>query len=227
MNSAFGPIFKKLQNPAKLIILITFFIVAAFELLTRFPNTDAGFFGVLGGLFVLIIMVALWALVPTLLLLKQEGIAKKVFPFILFYWLLNEIVSFLSDASFIRSEVDGLYVTSCVFKFLIALAFIAAIVLIVLGMFKKSLDFGYLPYVIAAGTYLFYFILFIMRLVLVSKGIEGAWSEVSLTQFLLEGEPEAGNWKDYFRVIISCLVQPVAMFFATIYFLPPKQADEN
>lgn len=204
MNSLFDPIFKMLQKPAKLVTIVTFYIVAAFMLLVNLPDTDGGFFGVIGGLIIMVIMIALFAIVPTLLLLKKEDVAKKVFPFILFYWLLNEVTEFLSHGRWIRPKVTGLYVTIGIFEFLIALAFIAAIVLIVLGMFKKSLDFGNLPYVIAAGTFLFYFIDFILQLVREAKYVKGDWS-------------------DYIGIVISYLILPVGIFFAVLLFFPRQK----
>ena len=203
MNSIFAPVFKALQKPAKLITIITFYIITAFALLTNLPDTDDGFFGVVGELITLTIMLVLWAIVPTLLLLKKEEAAAKVFPFVLFYWLIDEIITFLSHGLWIRSGIQGLYITVGVFDFLIALILLAAVVLIVLGMLKKTLDFGFLPYVIAACTYLFYLVAFILWLVIRAKA--------------------NAEWSDYFDVIVSYMIQPIGIFFAVLYFFIPKQ----
>ena len=203
MNTFLDSAFQKLQSPAKSIMIGTFYAAALFSLLGSVANFDDGFFSAIGELIMMVILVALWAIVPTLLLLKKEDLAKKVFPFVLFYWLINELSNLFASAGWIKSKVSGLLVTIGIFEFFIALAFIAAIVLIVLGLIKKTDKFTKLSFAIFACTFLLYFVVFILRVIVEAK-YKAAWS-------------------DYLETIVSTLVLPVGVFFAALFFFPPKQ----
>ncbi len=208
MNAKIDSVLKKLQSPAKLIVICTFLTAAGFAFIAAIAGFGNRFFSIIGGLITMVIMVAFWASVPTLILLKKENLAKKVFPFILFYWFLNEMINLLSTTDWIRPNIPGLFVAIGVFEFLIALAFLTAIVFIVLGKVKKIDRFDQLPTLIIAGTFLFFIVVFALRVAVEVK--------------------YKADWGDYLETIVSTLILPVGFFFAVLYFFPPKKvASEN
>ena len=72
MNAKIDSVLKKLQSPAKLIVICTFLTAAGFAFIAAIAGFGNRFFSIIGGLITMVIMVAFWASVPTLILLKKE-----------------------------------------------------------------------------------------------------------------------------------------------------------
>ena len=197
-------VLEKLQPFAKRIVLVAFYTATAFELLGVISRFDNGFFGAIGGLITTAILVAFWAIIPTLFLLKKEDLAQKIFPFLLFYWLLNEIFELLSATAWIRSDVKALFVLVGICEFIIALAILAAIVLGFLGKIMKNELFSKLPYLICGGVCFFFVVDFILRVI----------TEIKYK----------ADWSDYLETVVFTLIVPIGILFAVLYFFPPKQA---
>lgn len=200
-------IFELVKKPAKICTISCFIAAAVFSLLVNIGNFGGGFMPVVGRLFILIIEVALWACIPVFILLKKEDIAKKFFLPILVYWYLNIVITFFVDTAWARPNVNGVFVASGVFEFLLGLAFLAAVALYVISKIKNKDIFEQLAFIIFGASFVIFFVVFILRMV-----GESQWN---------------APWNDYFNVILNFLILPVGMFFACMFFYPPKTGEEK
>lgn len=181
---------------------------ALFTLLVTAGNLGGGFMPVICGLFILLIMVSVWACVPVFVLIKKEDVAKKSFVLVLAYWYITSLIAFFNDGMWARDGVDGLLIAFGVFSFFLALTFLGAIVVYVIGTITKKAFLEKLGFFIFAGSSLFLLICFALA------------AATNATIF-------NSTWTTYFADIRMYLILPVGIFFGAIYFFPTKANEVN
>lgn len=158
-NSLSDMILSPLKKVARIVTIIAFIVAASCSLLIFMGSFPGDFFGVIGYLFEMVFFVGLLAIIPVLLLINKDGLAKKFMILLLAFWFVRTLLSYFGDFSNV-SGLPALAVVAYVFEFLIALALLAAFVLSVIDEFsegkeKKFQKLSALLFVISLALFVF------------------------------------------------------------------------
>lgn len=172
-NSFLGVILSPLKKALKLIAIIAFFVAAGCNLLSSFGNFPGDFFGVIGILFEMVFYVGLIVIIPVLLLVKKEGLAKKFFILFVSFWFVRTIISYFGDFSNV-AYFPALFIVAYVFEFLIAIALLFGFVLLVIDEFSegKEKKFGSIAALLFIGAFALYF--FVLLFLIIGYAVNGA-----------------------------------------------------
>jgi len=154
------------------------------------------FLPVISNLFMLLLEVALWILIPVRL--GKQDIAKNALRPIFSYWLVSSVFSCLRSCLWVTAWTSEVVIASDVFKLLLACALVVIAVLIVVASIKKDVDLKKIAFLIFTGCLVFY-----------------------LVVFALEMADNAGlgvGWNQYFGTIYQFITLPFGMYFLAQHF---------
>ena len=172
------------------------FATGVFCLLFYVGNFGGGFLPVMGNLFLMILEIALWIVIPVLLTVGKNDLAKKALRPIFSFWLIHTVYTFLTDCT--QGGGWALADALCVFELLIACAFIVMAVFTVLSYVRKDMRLKKIAFLIFVGCLVFYLVVFSLRVVVYAQMGVG--------------------WNAYFEAIYNYLSLPFGMFFLAQHF---------
>ena len=208
-------IFDVLLKPSRLILIIAAFAYAGLYSIVSFARIGGGFLPVVADL--LIVTLTLIAVVagPILLLLKREEAAKLVFLLVAAYWLLSNVLNYLSYAYRAAEGEEALSVLIGVFGFLAGLALTGVLTLLILNFILKKEVFKFSAVLAFVGAIAFIFITFVLSFVYyIVKDVEWAKNDW--------GTPY--NWISFVSLFLM-LAAPVAILFGYLYFMGAPDYD--
>jgi len=194
MNS----IFIGMKKFSKEIAMYLLYATGLFCLLFYAGNFGGSFLPVMGNLFLMILEIALWILVPILLTMGKNTAAKYTMCPVISYWTISTIFSFLGDCTGIGAGAPALTTALGVFELFIACALVVIVALAVISIVKKDACYKRVSMFIFIGVLVFYLVAFSLRTAVYAK-----WGMA---------------WNDYFEVIYRYLSLPFAMFFMLLHF---------
>ena len=192
-------------KPAKMIAMILLFAAAGFGLIVNASDLGGGFMPVVGGLLFLLFDLVIWASIPTLYALKKDYLVKYALAIVLGYWAISFIYSGLQGAFVATKGYAGLTIASGLFRFFIALILLGCAAMLILYVIKKDKKFLQISVCAFAGSLLFFFVLWAIRL--------AAYVEWEY------------DWADYFDLFRTCLFAPIGLVFAVFATCMEQRAD--
>ena len=137
-------------------------------------------------------------------LLKKDNLVKYALAIVFGYWMITTIYNCLPGAMVVTKGYAGLTIASGFFRFLIALILLGCIVLFVLSIIKKDKKFLQIAFCAFAGSLLFFFLVWVLRIAAYAK-----WD---------------ADWTDYFALFQDYLFTPIGLVFAVLAYLMEKRA---
>lgn len=194
------------KRRAESICRILFFIVAGVCFFYYVGDFNGSFMHVLGTFISMVLEVALWLLIPVLLSIRRRSVAKWAFLGLSIFWALTTTFDLLRGAGLATAEASSLSCATGVFSFFVACAMIVMSVFAVIAYWKKDTKLKLVAFSIYLGTILLFIVLFALRVALYAK--------LSV------------DWNEYFNLLYSYLLIPIAMCFAALAFWF-KESDLN
>lgn len=191
-------IFSAMKKYSKEVATYALYATSLFCLLYHVGNFGDSFLSVMGNLFLMIVEVALWGIIPILLSIGKHDEAKSAFRPIFTFWVLYTIIGYFNECTGIVKGFGGVAVSMGVFELLIACAFTVFAVLAILSILKNKPEFKKILLFIFMGCLVLYLVTFSLRVALYAKWKMG--------------------WNSYFEVIYKYLALPFAMFFLLLHF---------
>jgi hypothetical protein len=181
----------KVAKYAKMIGMILMFAAAAFLFIVTAAGIGDAFMPAIGNIVMMIVSLALWGVVPLLILLKKYDLAQKALLPVFIFWILSSIFTFFEDCQYMVDGVHGLAIAAAVFEFIIGGALIAIIVLSILSYLKKERAYLQLAFLVMVCSLLFFFLAWIM------------WIAAYATFDL--------GWASYLQLFAQMLFLPIGM----------------
>lgn len=195
MNSFFTTLKKYSKESATYILYAT----SLFCLLYYVGNFGGGFLSVIGNLFLMLVEISLWLLMPILLSTGKQDMAKSALRPIFTFWLVYTVFTYLTDCTQIAPGWSSdTTIAMGVFELLLACAFIVIAVLTVFASLKKDRKLKRIAFLIFAGALVFYLVLFSLRVAVYAE--------------------DGMGWSGYFEAIYKYLTLPIGMFFLVQHF---------
>ena len=196
METALGVV----KKPSKTIAIVAFAVGILFSFIARAASIGNGFMPVIGGLILMFFDVAVFGVVPLLLILKKDDLAKTAFGFVFAYWLISRIYDNVGDATNIFKGMGNLWIATFVFDFLWGLALLVFAVLFVCYYVKKERVLLSAGFCVLFGSLPLALLAWILCVAAYAKG--------------------KANWQNYFSAISYYLAIPVAFSCAALFFSP-------
>ena len=186
------------KRRAESIVAILFYIAAGLCFFYYVGNFNGSFMPVMGTLISMVLEVGLWLLIPVLISIRRRSIAKWAFLGLSIFWALTTIFSLLQGTGLASAGASALSCATGVFCFLVACAMIVASVFAVLAYWKKDRKMKLIALSVYLGTLVLLLVLFALYVALYA-----GWGV---------------GWNEYFGLLYSYIVIPVAMCFAALAF---------
>lgn len=187
------------SKKAKLIAIILLFAATGFLLIATLANLGGGFMPVLGDLILLLVDLVIVGIIPLLLVLNKDSMAKYVLAPIFGYWMLRSIHTYIGHSSRIVGDNPGLIIAPSVFEFIIGCALLAILVLMVLYFFMKKPLLLNIGFAILACSLVFFLLTFVLWIAAYAK--------------------YNSDWPNYFYAFYEFLFLPAGLTFAVMDFL--------
>ena len=197
---------EKIKKPSKLVSIILFYTASALSLIYAVGNFTASFLTVIGTLAYMFTTAALWAAIPTFLILKKDGWARIAFYAIGAFWMISSVINLFAN---VVGGIDALENAISVFSFFTACGLIGAVALYVISCMKKLKQLKILALFVFLGTLSFYVILGGLLL-----GFYGKYFDFF-------------NWNVFVDAINQCWVIPFAIFFGILLFVSDVKPDSE
>lgn len=191
-------IFAAMKRYSKEGAVYALFATSIFCLLYHVGAFGNAFLPVMGNLFLMLVEVALWVVLPVLLCVGKHDEAKGAFRPIFTFWILYTIIRYLEESIALGNGKGGLVISTGVFELLIACAFGVLAVFALLAITKNRQDFKKTILFVFLGCLVLCLVTFSLRIALLARGKAG--------------------WNNYFGVIYKYLTLPFAMFFLMLHF---------
>lgn len=196
-----------LSKPAKWVFIIGGFFYTAWFTIYTATNIGGGFISVVASLIIMTIGTALLVASPLLVLLKKDNPARLLFLFLLGYWVLSTIQSWLFYAETFVESNNGLGVAAAIFSFIAGLGIVAILVLTVLEFLLKKPVFRFISFLIFLGVVATGFIAGL--LIVIYSGTNNAF------------------WPLGANLLVEYMILPVVICFGYLYFMgSPAQKKE-
>ena len=190
---------KALGKPAKWVFIIGGFFYTAWFAVKTACSIDGDFMSVVTALIIMMVGTALLVASPLLVLLKKDDPARLVFLFLLGYWVLNTIQSWLFYAETFTDARDGLPITCGVFSFIAGLGVVAILVLTVLEFVLKKPALRFISFLVFLGVIVIGFITGL--LLVIYAGTRNAF------------------WPTGVDFLVEYMILPTVICFGYLYFM--------
>ena len=195
-------LFETLKKPSRLVYIVLSFVYATLFLILTLGRGAGEFMPTVSSLIIASVGTAAIASIPLLIIFNKEKYAKFIFAILISYWVVMQVQNLIYAGQNIVSEMDGIFLTACIFSFMGGLLLLAAITFMVLDYFKKKPIFNLLTkiFIIAFIATLFTAMIF----------------------YLIAYGKFHADWLSFVSVITDALVVPPLVLFGYLYFFYEK-----
>ena len=196
-----------LSKPAKWIFVIGGFFYATWFAIMTATGFGNGFVSVIASLIIMTIGTALLVAAPLLVLLKKDNAAKMVFLFLLGYWVLSTIQSWLGTARGLVEFDNGLAAAAGIFSLIAGLGIVAILVLTILEFILKKPALRFVSFLVFLGVVATAFIAGLLLVI------------YSGTANVL--------WPNGINFLVEFMILPIIICFGYLYFMGSPKEKQN